>query len=123
TPANNNNNNNNFINFDVNPSSFSNVSDYLMYSIHMLPTTSVGWLRAGIGFYNSGDHNFALDCFNESIKLDPMNYNVYQIASRSYIALNRREEAIEALKQSVKLGNPTDWQLLIELTAQNNDLK
>jgi hypothetical protein len=28
-----------------------------------------------------------------------------------------KEEAIAALKQSVTLDNPSDWQLLIELTA------
>ena len=31
--------------------------------------------------------------------------------------MNRREDAIGALKQSVKLDNPSDWQLLVELTA------
>ena len=36
--------------------------------------------------------------------------------ARACIAMNRREEAVEALKHSVKLGNPSDWQLLVELT-------
>lgn len=38
--------------------------------------------------------------------------------ARACIAVNRRDDAIEALKQSVKLDNPSDWQLLVELTAQ-----
>ena len=36
--------------------------------------------------------------------------------ARAYIALNRRSEAVDALKHSTKLDNPSDWQLLIELT-------
>ena len=38
--------------------------------------------------------------------------------ARACIAVNRRDDAIEALKQSVKLNNPSDWQLLVELTSQ-----
>jgi len=30
---------------------------------------------------------------------------------------NRRKDAIEALKKSVKLNNAADWQMLIELTS------
>lgn len=37
--------------------------------------------------------------------------------ARACIALNRRDEAVAALKESVKLENPSDWQLLIELTS------
>ena len=43
-------------------------------------------------------------------------YNAYQIMARACICVNRREDAIDALKKSVKLDNPSDWQLLIELT-------
>lgn len=34
-----------------------------------------------------------------------------------------RDLAIIALKESVKLNNPSDWHLLVELTAQEADLK
>lgn len=33
------------------------------------------------------------------------------------IFLIEKKEAIECLKKSVKLDNPSDWQLLIELTG------
>lgn len=39
--------------------------------------------------------------------------------ARACIAVNRREDAIEALRQSVKLDNPSDWQLLVELTSNH----
>jgi len=50
-------------------------------------------------------------------------YNAFQIMARACIAVNRRDDAIEALKQSVKLDNPSDWQLLVELTAQEKAAK
>ena len=59
----------------------------------------------------------SIDCFSESVRIDPLNYNAFQIMARACIALNRRDEAIAALKESVKLENPSDWQLLIELTS------
>lgn len=53
-----------------------------------------------------------------------MKYNAYQIMARACIAVNRKEDAISALKQSVALDNPSDWyviynsrQLLVELTS------
>ncbi len=36
----------------------------------------------------------------------------------SSLFFSGRDDAIAALKQSVKLDNPSDWQLLIELTSQ-----
>ena len=51
------------------------------------------------------------------VALDPLNYNAFQIMARACIAVNRREDAIRALKESVKLDNPSDWQLLVELTG------
>ena len=51
--------------------------------------------------------------------LHPRQYNAYQILARACIVLNRRDDAIEALKRSVQLNNASDWQLLAELTSVN----
>jgi hypothetical protein len=40
--------------------------------------------------------------------------------ARACIAVNRKEDAINALKQSVALDNPSDWQLLVELTSNKD---
>jgi tetratricopeptide (TPR) repeat protein len=62
-----------------------------------------GWFRAGVGFYNKKEFHFAIECFQRATDLDPLNYNAYQVMARACIAVNRRDDAIEALKQSVKL--------------------
>eukprot|EP01136_Pigoraptor_vietnamica_P021385 Opistho-1_new@71457 len=94
------------------------VEAWLTAKVGTVPRNSLGWFRAGVGFYNKKEYVRAIECFEKAIHLDPMNYNAYQIMARACIAVNRREDAIEALKQSVKLDNPSDWQLLVELTAQ-----
>ena len=43
---------------------------------------------------------------------------VCQVLTWVQITKIGREDAIAALKQSVNLDNPSDWQLLIELTNQ-----
>jgi tetratricopeptide (TPR) repeat protein len=105
---------------DIN-SQFSKVTaeEWLLEKVGTAPRNSIGWFRCGVGFYNKKEYLKSIECFEKSVKLDPMNYNSYQVMARACIALNRREEAINALKQSVNLDNPSDWQLLIELTNQS----
>lgn len=93
--------------------------DWLLLKVGTQPKTSLGWFRAGVGFYNKKQFVLAVECFEKSVALDPQNYNAYQIMARACIALNRRDDAIAALKHSVKLDNPSDWQLLVELTSQS----
>ncbi len=49
---------------------------------------------------------------------------IYQLncSIASKLPLLGREQAIDALKNSVKLNNPSDWQLLIELTGASQDM-
>ena len=101
-------------------SKFGSAMEWLNSRVGEVPVTSLGWFRCGVGFYNKQEFNFAIECFQKAIGLDPLNYNAYQIMARACIAVNRRDDAIEALKHSVQLGNPSDWQLLIELTNTSN---
>ncbi|KAJ3354521.1 hypothetical protein AMAG_01824 [Allomyces macrogynus ATCC 38327] len=95
----------------------STVDEWLLLRVGALPRNSLGWFRAGVGFYNKKEYARSIECFQKSVELDPQNYNAFQIMARACIAVNRKEDAIAALKQSVNLDNPSDWQLLVELTA------
>ena len=81
-----------------------------------VPQTSTGWFRAGVGFYRKKLHPPAVQCLERAVELDPINYEAWQILARAYVQQNRRKDAIAALKQSVRLNNSSDWQLLVELT-------
>jgi predicted Zn-dependent protease len=91
---------------------------WIRVKLGLVPKTSLGWFRAGVGFYNKKQFAFAIQCLQRSVKLDPHNYNAFQIMARACIAVNRRDDAVVALKESVKLNNPSDWQLLVELTGK-----
>lgn len=99
--------------------------EWLLLRVGSTPRNSLGWFRCGVGFYNKKEHTKAIECFEKSVSLDPMNYNAFQIMARACIAVNRmqsfnatgKDDAIAALKQSVILDNPSDWQLLVELTS------
>eukprot|EP00698_Gefionella_okellyi_P016881 TRINITY_DN4874_c0_g1_i1.p1 TRINITY_DN4874_c0_g1~~TRINITY_DN4874_c0_g1_i1.p1 ORF type:complete len:132 (-),score=6.59 TRINITY_DN4874_c0_g1_i1:296-640(-) len=95
----------------------SPVEEWLVLRVGQAPKTSIGWFRAGVGFYNKKEFPYAIECFEKSVALDSNNFNAYQIMARACIAVNRRDDAIAALKRSVGLGNPSDWQLLVELTS------
>ncbi|GBG33737.1 Tetratricopeptide repeat protein 27 [Hondaea fermentalgiana] len=95
----------------------NDAEQWIKRKLGLLPKTSLGWFRAGVGFYNKKQYALSIQCFQRSVDLDPKNYNAYQIMARACIAVNRRDDAIMALKESVKLDNPSDWQLLVELTG------
>eukprot|EP00163_Fabomonas_tropica_P033413 TRINITY_DN876_c0_g1_i2.p1 TRINITY_DN876_c0_g1~~TRINITY_DN876_c0_g1_i2.p1 ORF type:complete len:218 (-),score=56.35 TRINITY_DN876_c0_g1_i2:68-721(-) len=99
----------------------SSAEEWLLLKFSVVPNSSVGWFRAGVGFYNKKQFAWSIECFHRSVQLDPLNYNAYQIMARACIAVNRRDDAIEALKKSVKLDNPSDWQLLVELTRSKDN--
>ena len=94
-----------------------NVEGWMLAKIGTVPRNSLGWFRAGVGFYNKKEYVHSIECFEKAIALDPANYNAYQILARACVAVQRREDAIKALQHSVKLDNPSDWQLLVELTS------
>jgi hypothetical protein len=81
-----------------------------------IPQTSIGWFRAGVGFFRKRYHSPAVQCLEKAVALDPMNYEAWQVLARAYVLQNRRKDAITALKKSVKLNNAADWQMLVELT-------
>ena len=80
-----------------------------------VPQTSTGWFRAGVGFYRKKLNPPAIQCLERAVELDEINYEAWQILARAYVLQNRRKDAIEALKRSVRLNNSSDWQLLVEL--------
>ncbi|KAI9205441.1 uncharacterized protein BJ171DRAFT_567600 [Polychytrium aggregatum] len=95
----------------------SSSEEWLLLRVGATPRNSLGWFRCGVGFYNKKEYTKSIECLEKSIQLDPLNYNAFQIMARACIAVNRKDDAIAALKQSVVLDNPSDWQLLVELTS------
>jgi hypothetical protein len=53
--------------------SFQSAEEWLLGRIGETPLTSLGWFRAGVGFYNKHEFNFSIECFQRAIDLDPIN--------------------------------------------------
>jgi hypothetical protein len=47
--------------------------DWFLQRIGSTPKTSIGWFRCGVAFYNKKDFSKAIECFEKSIELDPLN--------------------------------------------------
>lgn len=93
----------------------STVKDWLMQQSNgLLPNTSIGWFRAGIGFYNKKFFGASIICLRYALEMDPRNYNAQQVLGRAYLRVNKKSAALDALKKSVELHSSSDWQLLIE---------
>ena len=58
---------------------FSTAEDWLRARLNMVPDTSIGWHRAGVGFYNKKKFQFAIECFEQSVALDPLNVRAMKI--------------------------------------------
>jgi len=69
--------------------SYASAESWLLGRVGETPHTSLGWFRAGVGFYNKREFHFAIECFKRSVQLDPLNYNAFQIMARACIAVNR----------------------------------
>ncbi|EGF76464.1 hypothetical protein BATDEDRAFT_28391 [Batrachochytrium dendrobatidis JAM81] len=105
----------------VNNGQTTSCEEWLMLRVGAVPRNSLGWFRCGVGFYNKKEFTKAIECFEKSVQLDPMNYNAYQIMARACIAVNRKDDAINALKQSVSLDNPSDWQVYCQILTSLPD--
>jgi predicted TPR repeat methyltransferase len=47
--------------------------EWLLLRVGSVPRTSLGWFRCGVGFYNKKESTKAIQCFEKSVQLDPLN--------------------------------------------------
>lgn len=60
-----------------NPSATNSSSEeWLLLRVGSVPRNSLGWFRCGVGFYNKKEYIKAIECFEKSVQLDPMNVNL-----------------------------------------------
>lgn len=51
----------------------SGAEEWLLLRVGVVPRTSLGWFRTGVGFYNKKEYSKAIECFEKAVSLDPMN--------------------------------------------------
>ena len=60
------------------------VDQWIKERVGMLPKTSLGWFRSGVGFFNKKHYVFAIECLEKAVELDPLNFNAYQVMARAH---------------------------------------
>lgn len=52
---------------------YTSSESWLQGRVGEVPATSLGWFRAGVGFYNKREFQFAIECLQKSVQMDPLN--------------------------------------------------
>lgn len=63
---------------------YTSAESWLQGRVGEVPVTSLGWFRAGVGFYNKREFQFSIECLQKSVQMDPLN------VSRSEAWMQRR---------------------------------
>lgn len=56
--------------------SYTTAESWLAGRVGEVPATSVGWFRAGVGFYNKREFQFSIECLQRSVMMDPLNVRI-----------------------------------------------
>ncbi len=83
----------------------------------MVPTDPTGWLFVARGMFNSKPprHRLVVEAAAHCLQAPETIVQGQQLLAFSLLELGETDSALAAFTKSVRLGNETDWQMLVEL--------
>ena len=98
-------------------SSRSGLHDYLLQTTGMVPSDPSGWLFVARGMANSKPprHEFVVEAASHCLKSPETIVAGYQLQAFSLLALGDKTAALSSFTKSVRMGNETDWQMVVEI--------
>ena len=78
------------------------------------------WNLVGLCFQNLNNHNKSIECFQNTIKINPKNFSAYNNLGISYKKLKRYKESETNLLQSIKI-NPNYVNAMVNLGNLKNE--
>ena len=98
-------------------SSKPSLHDYLLRTTGMVPSEPSGWLFVARGMANSKppQHQFVVEAASHCLKSPDTIVQGIQLQAFSLLALGDKAAALSAFKKSVRMGNETDWQMVVEI--------
>jgi hypothetical protein len=104
----------------------ASITDYLLSTVGSLPADSYSWLYSCRGLYELAHYDLCI----EGLSLYCMRSSNSQILAQAQHLLahalyqqKQYSAALKAFKQSVEIGNDTDWQMIVEIILQQKLLK
>lgn len=119
---NNNNNNTNIGNSTNTGSSGSAVREYLQRTVGIIPKDSYGWLYACRGLYSLKEYSLVIEGLQYCIRHEHTRAESTHLLAFSLLHSKENKQSALAFQESIKLGNDTDWQPLVELACEQPKL-
>lgn len=104
-------------------SSFKDVKDLLETRIGFLPKDAYGWLYACRGLYQLKEYALVIDGLSNCLRNEKTMKEAQHLLAFSLLHTRQNKPAAAAFLKSIKLGNDTDWQPLVELCIEQPTLQ
>lgn len=99
------------------------MKDVLMQRVGFYPTNPVAWMYAARGLYKLGDYHLCIEALSHCLRNPKTLKEAQHLLGFSLMHTKQYEAAAAAFNKSVKMGNETDWQPLIELYLEHPNLE
>lgn len=101
----------------------SSLNDYLLRTTGMVPSDPSGWLFVARGMFNSKppQYKYVIEATSHCLKSPETIVQGQQLQAFSLLALDDNVAALSAFTKSVRMGNETDWQMVVELGLDQQD--
>ena len=103
-------------------SSSRNVRDYLQRTVGFVPKDAYGWLYACRGLYELKEYSLVVDGISHCLRHEKTYKEAQHLLAFALLHTHQHVQAANAFFKSVKMGNDTDWQPLVELCIEQPNL-
>jgi hypothetical protein len=99
----------------------SSLKKHLLRTTGMVPTDPLGWLYVARGFFSGGEYTYTIEAAQHCFKSPETIAQAQQLLAFALLELEETESSHVAFIKSARLGNETDWQMIVELGIDMND--
>ena len=96
------------------------LKDRLISTVGFCPKDAVGWLYVARGMYKLKEYHFVIEAVTHCLRNEKTLKEAQHLLAFSLIHTGQTTAAAAALMKSIKMGNDTDWQSLVEICIDDN---
>jgi hypothetical protein len=93
----------------------SSLRDHLLRTTGLVPTDPLGWLFVARGCFNTNQFHHTIEALQSCLKHQETIVQGQQLLGFALFECNEIEKAQLAFIKSVRLGNESDWQMIVEI--------